>query len=147
MREKKQNMKDAHDSEMAKRLGVLKRLNNGIGPRRENISAAEAVPPVMKPSPKILLDELAGDVDGSLLERWPTIVQAKANDISQQVHQMVETVEGFDLICDGYGKKFGLTIGTRGGGNDIDKVGGVDVGHQGSGKEASAYTTASDSMK
>jgi hypothetical protein len=121
MREKKQGVIDKQAEESKRFHATLNRLSGELGPRREKLRKLEAVTLSLdsKPKPKLLADELEGDVDKSLYGRWPKIIRAKSDVIRNMSLQLANTNDGLERVVTGYERKFGFT--RKQVGDDSDK--------------------------
>ncbi|GKZ01193.1 hypothetical protein MPSEU_001070700 [Mayamaea pseudoterrestris] len=123
MREKMEFKIESDASRANKRTILLGRLDSGVGPRREKVrdeETAKGFAEIMDQS--YVLAVMDTDLNFGLHVSWPYVLSSKADDLFQESHDMMVTMEGSEDIKVGYESKFGLLlVGGQGDGNDARK--------------------------
>jgi len=92
------------------RQGIVAKLQETIGPRREKVSELLLMEPAMDPDGEVLREEVRGDLDSANRKRWPWIVAGKADAIADAADDLEKEAGVLERILAGYRRQFGFEI-------------------------------------
>lgn len=108
MREKMDEERAKHALQESKNQHSKSNVQEQIGTEREKVAALSETEICMNPDKKKLKDELEGDIDNNLYNKWPRTVAAKAAAISAKADDHEIPTALLERIILGYQQQFGF---------------------------------------